>query len=98
MPEAALEARDTDVLLPDALYLRIGLFSQLKSPPSLDKFPGTIRLRHYRQGEEICRHGEAGWTAFYLLTSKDVAELRPERTEELLGEAERALKDIDSRL
>ncbi len=32
-------------------------------------------LRRYHKGEVICRQGEAGWTAFYILTSEDVLEV-----------------------
>ena len=76
MPQAELQPRGGDIDLPEPLFPRIGLFAQMKSPPSLDKFPGTVALRRYRKGEVICQHGEAGWTAFYLLTRKDVEELR----------------------
>ncbi|MGE3807522.1 MAG: cyclic nucleotide-binding domain-containing protein, partial [Gemmataceae bacterium] len=74
-PEAELEARETDLPLRDEEFLDISLFDGLKRKPSIDKFPGAIKLRRYRQGEAITRQGEAGWTAFYLLTSEDVAAL-----------------------
>ncbi len=32
-------------------------------------------VRRFRKGEVICRQGEAGWTAFYLLTSNDALTL-----------------------
>src|SRR5260370_36840595 len=76
MPQAELHVRDGDIALPEALLPRIGLFANMKSPPSLDKFPGTVALRRYRKGEVICQHGEAGWTAVYPLTRKDPEELR----------------------
>jgi Fe-S-cluster-containing hydrogenase component 2/CRP-like cAMP-binding protein len=76
MPQAELQERSGDIALPESLFPRIGLFAQMKSPPSLDKFPGTVALRRFRKGEVICQHGDAGWTAFYLLTRKDVEELR----------------------
>src|SRR5262245_33650557 len=83
----------------------------MKSPPSLDKFPGTVTLRRYRKGEVICQHGEAGWTAFYLLSRKDVEELRdyPRRRlqeipqekakcEELLAKARTEIAALESEL
>ena len=76
MPQAELQPRAGDIALPEPLFPRIGLFAHMKSPPSLDKFPGTVALRRFRKGEVICQHGEAGWTAFYVLTRKDVEELR----------------------
>jgi CRP-like cAMP-binding protein/Fe-S-cluster-containing hydrogenase component 2 len=72
MPKAELEPRDTDVQLSDEQLLKIGLFTRLKRKPSLDKFPGAMVLRRYRKGEVLFRQGEAGWTAFYILTSEDL--------------------------
>jgi CRP-like cAMP-binding protein/Fe-S-cluster-containing hydrogenase component 2 len=72
MPKAELEPRESDVSLTDEQFLKIGLFAQLKRKPSLDKFPGAMVLRRYRKGEVIFRQGEAGWTAFYTLTSEDL--------------------------
>lgn len=76
MPEAQLEPRPTDVKLTEEQFHKISLFAQLKRKPSLDKFPGAIVLRRYQEGDLICRQGEAGWTAFYILTSEDVLEFR----------------------
>ena len=70
MPRAQLEPRDGDVQLTEDEFLQLSLFAQLKRKPSLDKFPGALILRHYRKGELIFRQGEAGWTAYYILTSK----------------------------
>jgi Fe-S-cluster-containing hydrogenase component 2/CRP-like cAMP-binding protein len=75
MPPAQLELRPTDIKVPDEVLLQISLFAQLKRKPSLDKFPGTLVLRRYRRGDVICRQGDAGWTAFYLLTTEDACAL-----------------------
>src|SRR5438477_4171402 len=75
MPRAELEPRDSDVKLTDEQFLKIALFARLKRKPSLDKFPGAMVLRRYRKGEAIFRQGEAGWTAFYILTSEDLLEV-----------------------
>jgi Fe-S-cluster-containing hydrogenase component 2 len=75
MPPAQLETRPTDVKVTDDLLLKISLFAQLKRKPSLDKFPGSLVLRRFRKGDVICRQGEAGWTAFYILTTEDAFEL-----------------------
>jgi hypothetical protein len=93
MPPAELPRHDSDIELPTLLFPKISLFAQLKQTPSLERFPGAYRLRFYRHGEIICRHGEAGWSAFYLLTDRDVAELRGfprRRLEQLPGEVEKA--------
>jgi Fe-S-cluster-containing hydrogenase component 2/CRP-like cAMP-binding protein len=79
MPEAELEPRPGDLPIRlDRLDLcqQISLFKQLKSGPGVERLPGTLLLRHYDEGDVICRQGEAGWTAFYVLTSEDVAGLK----------------------
>jgi Fe-S-cluster-containing hydrogenase component 2/CRP-like cAMP-binding protein len=75
-PPAELRGRDTDVPLTPEQLLKLSLFAPLKQKPALDKFPGYVRLRRYAADEVICRQGEAGFTAFYLLTSEDVLALR----------------------
>ena len=77
-PEARLEQHPSDVLVPDKQLLNLSLFAKLKQKPSLEKFPGTWIVRHYVKGEVIFRQGEAGWTAFYPLTTEDILSLRLE--------------------
>lgn len=81
MPEARLEQRDSDVALTEDQFLKIGLFSQLKRKPSLDRYPGAMVLRRYRKGEVVFRQGEAGWTAFYILTTEDLLHVWEARLE-----------------
>src|SRR5438067_2446628 len=76
MPRAELEARDSDLHPTDEQLIELSLFAKLKRKPSLDKFPGALVVRYYKKGEVICRQGEAGWTAFYILTSADALKLR----------------------
>lgn len=78
-PEAALERRPNDLRMTDEQYQKISLFARLKPPISLDKFPGTMVVRRYKKGEVICRQGEAGWTAFYILTTEDMQTLSLEQ-------------------
>src|SRR5436190_13740291 len=75
MPEAALEPRESDVALTEEQFLQISLFAQLKRKPGLDKYPGALILRRFRKGEVVFRQGEAGWTALYILTSEDMANV-----------------------
>src|SRR5262245_36746421 len=75
MPSADLEPRDGDVELTPEQLGRLSLFAGLKGKTDLEKFPGALRVRHYQSGDAICRQGEAGWTAFYILTSADVEEI-----------------------
>jgi len=34
---------------------------------TLEKFPGTVRRRRFKAGDVICREGEGGTTAFYII-------------------------------
>jgi CRP-like cAMP-binding protein len=96
MPRAELEPRDGDLQLSDEQFARLSLFAQLKRKPTLDKFPGTMVLRRYRKGEVICRQGEAGWTAFYILTGADVLALREAQLQALPpGGADSERKDLE---
>jgi CRP-like cAMP-binding protein len=78
-PPAELEPRPSDVPLEPARFLQFSVFRSLKSKPSPDKFPGTLALRRFRAGEVICQQGDAGWTAFIVLTGEDVIALLNER-------------------
>src|SRR5215472_11651911 len=75
-PPAELERRDTDIELTAEQLLAFSVFARLKKKPSLDRFPGFVRLRRFAPGEVICRQGEQGFTAFYLLSAEDVAALK----------------------
>jgi len=75
-PPAELESRPDDVDLPLHLLARLAPFSQLKAAPSLDKYPGACRLRFFRADEEVCVHGEPGWSAFCFVPAAEVAALR----------------------
>lgn len=75
-PEASLDARPGDEVLGQAELERLSLFANLRKKPSFDKFPGAVLLRRYRRGEVIVRQGDAGWTAFYVLTRADLIALR----------------------
>src|SRR5437879_599470 len=79
MPEAELQPGPGDLPIQlDRLDLcqQISLFKQLKAGPGVERLPGTLLLRHYNAGDIICQQGEAGWTAFYVLTSEDVAGIK----------------------
>ncbi|MBI3411069.1 MAG: 4Fe-4S binding protein [Planctomycetes bacterium] len=75
MPKAELAPRASDMSLPAEQLLKLGLFQGLSRPPSLEKYPGSLVLRHFQAGEVICRQAAPGWTAFYVLTSADVLEM-----------------------
>jgi CRP-like cAMP-binding protein/Fe-S-cluster-containing hydrogenase component 2 len=97
-PPAELQARPGDVPLPFDRFLGFSLFAQLKKKPSVERFPGTLILRHYQPGEVICRQGEAGWTAFYPLTGDDILALRREQLEAAAQPDQPALRTEVARL
>jgi len=57
-----------EVLLPEEL-LQIPIFKSV-SAASLQKNLGAVVRRHFKKGEIICREGEQGTTAFYILEGK----------------------------
>jgi Fe-S-cluster-containing hydrogenase component 2/CRP-like cAMP-binding protein len=75
MPSADLLPRDGDVNLTAEQMGKLSLFAGLKGKTDLEKFPGALRVRHFLSGDAICRQGEAGWTAFYILTAVDVESI-----------------------
>jgi Fe-S-cluster-containing hydrogenase component 2/CRP-like cAMP-binding protein len=78
-PQAELEARPTDVPLTDEQLSQVSLFAQLTRKVSIDKFPGALRVRRFRKDEMVFRQGEAGWTAFYILTTEDILRIKTEQ-------------------
>lgn len=54
----------------------LSLLEGLKKVPSFYKFPGSTVLRKCVPGQIMCRQGEAGASAFYILSSHDVVVLR----------------------
>jgi CRP-like cAMP-binding protein len=78
-PEAELVPRAEDeVLTSDELQL-LDLFGNLKKKISVEKFPGSIVLRRFLKGEIICRQGDRGHSAFYIVRSEDIEALRKHR-------------------
>jgi Fe-S-cluster-containing hydrogenase component 2/CRP-like cAMP-binding protein len=74
-PPAVLEPRRGDQHPAIADLERVALFADLSRQPEWQELPGTWLLRHYHQGDVVCRQNEPGWTAFYILTPKDREEL-----------------------
>lgn len=80
-PTAELPPRASDIPLSLEQLGGLALFASIKKAPSFSKFPGSYVLRRYQAGEAICHQGQAGWSAFYMLTAADLAALglRPEK-------------------
>jgi CRP-like cAMP-binding protein/Fe-S-cluster-containing hydrogenase component 2 len=78
-PEADLASRPNAVVPTQAELGVLELFAALKRKPDIDKFPNSICLRQIEKGEVVCRQGDAGASAFYILTDADVAALERHR-------------------
>ncbi len=74
-PPAELERRPGDLDMPWQLFQAIKRIDKV-SEKILQMNPGTLRLRHYKEGEAICLQGEQGWTAFRILTADDYRAIR----------------------
>jgi CRP-like cAMP-binding protein/Fe-S-cluster-containing hydrogenase component 2 len=80
-PEAELLPGPEDERLSDAELKTLGLFQKLKKAPSGEKFRESIVLRRFHKGTAICRQGQPGSSAFYILTTGDVLALRKHQIE-----------------
>jgi Fe-S-cluster-containing hydrogenase component 2 len=76
LSEIAEQLGEDDQILTSGELQQISLFTELKKAPSFDRFPGFTILRRCRPGRVICEQGEAGATAFAVLTSEDVVAIR----------------------
>jgi Fe-S-cluster-containing hydrogenase component 2/CRP-like cAMP-binding protein len=85
MPPADLPPRDGDLEVPSDQLARISLLAKLadSTRKGLTRFPGAMRLRRFRRGEYICRQGEEGCTAFYILNGEDHQRLRDHLVDKL---------------
>lgn len=85
-PEVDLAPRAGDVSLSPEALAKLEMFAGLKKAPSFEKFPGSTVLRRFAAGEVVCRQGDAGASAFYILKCEDVIgcfEEWPDRAAEL---------------
>jgi Fe-S-cluster-containing hydrogenase component 2/CRP-like cAMP-binding protein len=67
--------RGDELLTADELA-SLSLFEDLKKAPSFARFPGSTFLRKCTKGRALVRQGEGGATAYSILTSEDVLQLR----------------------
>lgn len=73
-------AKRRDVVLTPDVALKLAVFSGL--PRGQLAMPvGGIMLRRYETGDVICRQGDPGHTAFYVLRPQDVAAIRDDLEE-----------------
>jgi len=74
--ESNLELEPGDETLSLDELKQIGLISNLKRPDAVGKCLSAVVLRRFSEGDVICRQGDEGSTAFYILGTKDVLNLR----------------------
>lgn len=78
--ESKLQERPGDEELSPAQLEKLQLFAQMKRRPNFGAKADSIVLRRFSAVDPddavICRQGEAGYTAFYILTTEDLLELR----------------------
>jgi Fe-S-cluster-containing hydrogenase component 2/CRP-like cAMP-binding protein len=72
---AAAIGPEDELLTADELEV-LSIFESLKKAPSFEKFPGSTLLRKCHPGRVLCEQGAAGATAFTILTTRDVIDLR----------------------
>src|SRR5690348_3562543 len=88
--ESKLAERDGDEELTPAQLEKLQLFAEMKRRPNFGAKADSIVLRRYRgvDPEEaiICRQGEAGYTAYYILTTEDLLTLRRGQLEAATGQ------------
>ena len=65
-----------DELLTADELASLSLFEDLKKAPSFARFPGSTFLRKCNKGRALVRQGEGGATAYSILTTEDVLQLR----------------------
>ncbi len=74
--EFHLEERDGDIPVTDELMGLIGLFNGLTAKVKSSRYPGAMKIRSYFAGQTVCKMGDEGGTAYYILTAKDEAQVK----------------------
>jgi len=82
-PTATLLPRPGDEYLGIEALGLISLFASERTQGAVEQSPGTVVLRRYRSGETIVRQGDAGWTAFYILSAAEVVAVRESQLAEV---------------
>jgi len=69
MGKAMITAEFEGVALTPEELKRFDIFADVQEA-LLKKFPGTVRRREFEPGEVVCRQGEGGTTAFYIVEGR----------------------------
>ncbi|WP_166831236.1 4Fe-4S binding protein [Thalassoroseus pseudoceratinae] len=84
LQEVTEPLQDGDELLTADELNTLSLFTAMKKGgPDFRRFPSTTALRFCPQGRIICEQGQAGATAYYILTTEDVIALREKQLESI---------------
>ena len=73
------------VVLPFEVLSNLSLFVKNPKKTLLKRFPTYVVLKRFSKGEVICRQGEPGWTAFYILTLDDTVAILEHRRQRPKG-------------
>ena len=73
---------EDELLIADELA-ELSIFEEVKKTPSFQRFPGTTVLRKCQKCRALIRQGDAGATAFSILSTEDVIELRENQIKSL---------------
>ncbi len=86
-PEANLVPDDNDELIGSDELAQITLFGALRRGKiKVEEAPGSVILRRFLRGEIVCRQGEPGHSAFYLVPTEDMLKLREYQLAQVTGE------------
>ncbi|MFO0954576.1 MAG: protein kinase [Isosphaeraceae bacterium] len=86
MGEPALELRPGDFPITNAQLWSIGPWSGDKPTVNIDETPQSVVIRRFGTGQTVCREGEYGNSAFFVLSAADVRKLGlPSRPDEQPG-------------
>ncbi len=90
--EEVFEVGPLDERLTDPELGCLSLIQDLKRVPNLYKFPGATVLRKCTPDQIMCQQGEAGASAFYILSAHDVVALRQQQVDFI----EKVLQDSEA--
>ncbi|AMV21060.1 cyclic nucleotide-binding domain-containing protein [Planctomyces sp. SH-PL14] len=74
--EIKLKNRPGDDFITSNEAAAFEIFRRLAKSAPVTRYPGSVVLRSYRQGELICQQGQEGGSAFYIPTGEDMQRFR----------------------
>ncbi len=93
LKKGRLDVGSNDKSLSPDEVLSISIFQGLSSS-KFDKQPGAVVLRRFERGQVICRQGDAGNSAFFILTEEDLINLDKVGRGEVEGDAESSTSGV----